>query len=276
MTETTAKTHPDEPDRPAGSRRSHAPGDMTAVATVALDRPWMWLAAGARDIMRAPIPSLAYGFAITVLSFAITAGVVIAGQVHWMLPLLCGFLLVGPIVAVGLYDISRRLEAGETPTVAASFQAWRINAMQLGLMGAYIGIFFLFWFRIATLLFALFFGDYPFGIEELVGQLTTLDGLAFLATGTAVGAVLAVVIYATSVVSIPMLLDRNVSVVEAILASLTAFTRNPATLLVWAATITALAIAGIATAYVGLAVIMPLLGHASWHAYRDLIRDVHD
>ncbi len=267
MVETTANNH---------LRGDSTEEPMTAVATVPLDRPWMWLAAGVRDMVAAPVPSLAYGAVIMGVSFAITAGVVIAGQIHWMLPLLCGFMLVGPILAVGLYDISRRLEAGERPTLAVAFQAWRINGIQVGLMGVFLGLFFLFWFRIATLLFALFFGNYPLGVEELADQLTSLDGLAFLATGTAVGAVLALLVYATSVIAIPMLLHREVSVVEAILASLTAFTRNSATLLLWAAIITSLAIAGIATAYLGLVLIIPLLGHASWHAYRDLIRDVHD
>ncbi len=241
------------------------------VATLTIDRPWYWLAAATRDIASTPFLSLGYGFVVALLSLGITLAVIALGQIHWMLPLLCGFMLVGPMVAVGLYQISRRLESRDTPTLRDTLLAWRSNPTQLGLMGLVLGLSLLFWFRIATLLFALFVGGQPVVAERLVADLISPGGGALLAVGAVCGALFALMTYAVSVISIPMLLDRPVSFMEAAIASATALARNPATLMLWGAIITALVIAGLATLYIGLVVILPLVGHASWHAYRDLV-----
>lgn len=242
------------------------------IARIQAEQPWYWLAAGTRDLLRAPWPSLLYGVGITALSFLITAGVVLLGQLHWLLPLLGGFMFIGPLLAVGFYAVSQKLEAGERPTVGAMVAAARSNPMQLALMGVIQGLILLFWFRLATLLFALFFGGTSLNVETLVAHLTSFQGVGMLLVGSGVGAVFALVLFAVTVVSIPFILDTRSTCIEGVLASLRAFARNPGALLLWGIIITALAIAGLATFYVGLMVIMPLLGHATWHAYRDLVR----
>lgn len=242
------------------------------VQDVGVERPWQWLAAGTRDFMQAPGTSFTYGLAITLLSFGITLALFATGLQHWLLPLAAGFMFVGPLLAVGFYDISRRLERGERPTVAAAVAAWQSNPVQISLMGLALMIFFLFWVRLATLLFAVFFGNIPTGLTGLVEATLTIQGVSFLALGGAIGGVLAFLAFSLSVVAIPLLVDRpNSTVMEAITASLQAVYRNLDAMLLWAALLAAFSIAGIVTFYIGLAVVLPLLGHASWHAYRDLI-----
>lgn len=235
------------------------------------ERPWHWLAAGTRDWLQAPGLSLLYGAAIMVLSFLVSAGVVLIGQLPWLLPLLGGFLFIAPLLAVGFYAISRDLEQGVRPGLRAMRTAVASNPMQLALMGVVQGLILLFWFRIATLLFALFFGGTGMNLEALVAELTSVQGVSMLLVGSGVGAVFALVLFAVTVVSIQFILDTRRTFIEGVLISLRAFARNPGALLLWGAIISALTVAGLVTAYLGLIVIMPLLGYASWHAYRDLV-----
>lgn len=258
------------------SSQPSAPGDAPnvqpiAVRQVPIDRPWRWLAAGVADLRRAAPVSLAYGATWVVLSLAITGTAWFAGLAHWLLPLIAGFMFMGPMVAVGTYAISRQLERGERATLAEAFGAWRPNRMQLALMGVALMIFLLAWIRIATLLFALFFAMDPPDPQALYSALlTTPNGLGMIAVGTVVGAVLAFGAFAISVISIPLLLDREVSMLEAVEASIRCVALNVRPLLLWAAILTVFVLIGVFTFYVGLVLVLPLLGHASWHAYRDL------
>ncbi len=241
------------------------------IRDVSIEHPWRWLAAGTRDMMRAPVVSIGYGLGITLLSFAITAALFAGGLQHWLLPLAAGFLLIAPVLAVGFYDMSRRLEHGQRPSFGAAISAWRSNPVQISLMGLTLMIFFLFWVRLATLLFALFFGNIPTGLAGLLEATLSTQGVAFLAFGGAIGGILAFLAFALSVVSVPMLVDRQATFMDAITASLQAVYRNLDAMLLWAALLAALTIAGLVTFYLGLALILPLLGHASWHAYRDMV-----
>ena len=209
---------------------------------VELDRPWSWLAAGWRDLRAAPQVSLAYGVLMAVAGYAITFGLWWADLVYLVLPMVCGFLIVGPLLAVGLYEVSRRLEAGEPVNLGVAVTAWRRNASQIGLMGV----------ALLLLLFA--------------------DALPFLIVGTAIGAVLAALAFAISAISIPLLLDRpEANVFTAIATSVTAVKENPTTMAFWAVLIVGFVGAGLITLYLGLIVTLPLIGHATWHAYRDLV-----
>jgi len=128
------------------------------------------------------------------------------------------------------------------------------------------------WMRIATLIYALFFGPQPVDWTNFVLKiLTTTDGLLFLMAGTAVGAVLAVISFAIGVVSFPLLLDRDVGTAQAIATSVAATAANWRVLMGWGALIVLFTGAGLVTGCLGLIVTMPLIGHASWHAYRDLV-----
>lgn len=242
------------------------------VRAVTMDRPWAWLAAGWHDLIATPQIGLTYGAIFAAFGLAITAGAWAAGVIYLTLPLAAGFMLIGPILAVGLYDVSRRLSLGETPSLAQAASAWQANRTQIALMGMVLLIIFLFWIRIASLLFALFFSKSALSLDSLVREtLFTLNGVAFLFVGSAIGGVLAVVVFALSAVSVPMLLDRPVNVFAAIATSWEVTFRNPKTMVLWAALIALFAGVGLVTFYVGLIVALPLLAHATWHAYRDTV-----
>lgn len=243
------------------------------VRRVPIDRPWTWLAAGWRDLRSAGGVSLAYGLAVILASAVLLLVLVAGGQTALILPLSGGFLLVAPILAAGLYETSRRLAAGLPVSLAAALGGCRANASQIGLMGVLLLLLHLAWLRIAFLLFALLVGDSPADLDRLVTEvLLTRRGLPLLVVGTAVGGVLAALTFVLSAVSIPMLLDRDVNVFTAIATSFVAVRENLATMALWAAIIAACTVFGIATLTLGLAIVLPLLGHASWHAYRDLVR----
>jgi uncharacterized membrane protein len=243
------------------------------IRKVALDRPWYWLAAGWRDLWRAPLISLGCGVIFAAAGYAITLGLWWAGLIYLVLPMMSGFIIVGPLMAVGLYEISRRLDAGEPVSLATTLLAWSRNAGQIGLLGIALMLFLFAWIRIAALLFMLFYGLAPPSLETLVADtFLSPEGLPFLITGTIIGAVLAALAYAISVVSVPLLLDRpEANVITAIATSVVAVRANPATLAFWGVLIAGFVGAGLVTLFLGLIVTLPLIGHATWHAYRDLV-----
>lgn len=248
--------------------------------TVPLGAPWTWLAAGWEDLRRSRGTSLVWG------ALFAAAGLVILLILHryrmynLVLPLVAGFMLVAPLLAVGLYHVSRELEQGRRVGIGTALGAWRRNAGQVALLGFVLGLFFLFWIRIATLLFAVFFGSEPplaFGSEppDLLGFIETViltgRNLGFLVVGCLVGAALATIVFAVSAVSAPMLIDRDVTVFEAVLTSLRTVERNRSAMLLWAILIVLFTGAGFLVGFIGLAVTLPLVAHATWHAYRDLV-----
>ncbi len=253
-----------------------APNVKITINPIGMDRPRAWLMAGFEDFRQAAAVSLAYGMFWVGLSIAITAGAIVLDLWHWLLPLVAGFMFLGPLVAVGSYGISRAIEEGRAPHLGDAFGAWRPHAGQLAMMGVMMMIFFLAWIRLATLLFALFFGFEAPGAAELYASLlTTPDGLGLIAVGTAVGAVLAFGAFTISVVAIPTLMDQDLTFMEGIEASVRAVARNFRPMLLWAVILTASVLVGVLTFYIGLALILPVLGHASWHAYEDLVRCEH-
>lgn len=242
------------------------------VRTVGVDQPWSWLSAGWRDFRSVPAVSLTYGALFVVVSFALTLGLWLAGLFYLVLPLAAGFMFIGPVIAVGLYEVSRRLEQGKQSTLADALGAWRSHAGPLAIMGLVLMLFILAWIRVAFLIFALFFGATAPSWEHLVTTLLfTTDGIPFLIVGIAVGGVLAAAVFAISAVAIPALLDRDIGVLTAVATSVSAVLANWRVMIGWGALIVLFTVAGLATFYVGLAVTLPLIGHASWHAYRSLV-----
>ena len=236
------------------------------------ERPWQWLASGWEDMLRAGRISLAWALIFVAVGAGLIGGLAALGAYEAILPLAAGFPLLAPILVIGLYEVSRRLERGEAVDFGTPLAAWRRNAGQIGFLGFVLGFIFLAWMRIATLLFAGFFGTATFTSGDFLNQIV-LSGanILFLVTGTAIGAVLALVVFAISAVSIPMLLDREVNVFTAIATSVAAVRANPRPMLLWALLIVLFTGAGLLLALVGLVLTLPLVAHATWHAYRDLV-----
>lgn len=242
------------------------------VRQVALDRPWTWLRAGWIDLVRTPDASLAYGLALAAFSAAISLGLWLADLLYLLLPLTTGFALVAPMLAVGVYEISRQQELGLPASFRSTAGAIRRNMSQLAAMGLLLALLHLVWVRIAILLYALFFSGQNPSLSEVVNNMIfTNVGLAFLVLGTSIGFVLAVIAFAISAVSLPMLVDKPVSAFTAVATSVAVVRRNAKPMALWAVLIAAFTALGIVTFYLGLILVLPLIGHATWHAYRDLV-----
>lgn len=229
-----------------------------------------WLAAGWGDVVANPIPSLAYG-----LLFGIGGDLILLaslGRPHLFTAALSGFFLLAPLLAVGLYELSRQHAAGTRPTFIDTLAAFRGNGSSIALFGLVLGTITLLWERASAIGFGLLGGTTGVNVKQFIAQIgANSDNTVFLILWFVLGGLLALVTYALSIVSVPLMLDRNAHFVTAILASLRAFVANTTTLLLWAATIVILTLLGFATLLFGLVIIMPILGHASWHAYRDLV-----
>lgn len=253
---------------------AHTPTpSMPAVRQVDKSRPWMWLAAGWADLLKAPKTSLTYGLIFFLAGHAIGFSIWFFDVAYLVLPLSAGFMLLGSILAVGLYDASRRLEQNEPCGFSDTMFAWERNTAQIAYMGLILMLFLLAWIRIATLIFALFFSDNPPRPEQefIIDVFFSSTSLPFLTTGTIVGAILAVLVFAISAISIPMLLDRQVTVFTAIVTSVNAVRENSGTMLIWGILIVGFTAAGLVIGFLGLIITMPLIAHATWHAYRECV-----
>lgn len=248
-------------------------GPVPKIQKIEMDRPWYWLACGWRDLRQVPSVSVTYGLFFAVVGFIILGALWFLDWFYLVLPLSAGFMLMGPLVAVGLYEMSRRLGQNERPTLEQAAKAITRNASQILLMGVALMIFLLAWIRLATLIFALFFSTRGVSLDHFVAEVFFQpESVPFLIVGVGVGAVLAALVFAISAISIPMLLDRpEINVATAIAASVQSVRMNLAPMGLWAALIVLFAGAGLAAGYIGLAVTMPIIGHATWYAYKDLV-----
>jgi uncharacterized membrane protein len=243
------------------------------VRRVSGDRPWIWLAGGWEDMLRAGRVSFAWSALFVAVGAALIGGAALLGVYEAVLPLAAGFPLLAPVLVIGLYEVSRRIEAGEKVSFKTPLLALRRNAGQLGVMGFVLGFVFLAWMRLATLLLAWFFGARAFNAGEFASEVVLSGANAlFLVIGSAIGAVLALVVFAISAVSLPMLLDRErENAFTAIATSVAAVRANPRAMLLWAFLIVSFTGAGLLLGLVGLVLTLPLVAHATWHAYRDLV-----
>jgi len=253
---------------------SSALSETLEIQHVAFSAPFTWLTAGWRDLWAAPQISLAYGAIVSAFAFAIAIQLSRIEALPLLLPFSGGFLLVGPILAGGLYEISWRHQRGEPITFRSILFSSSAVRQQIAFFGVVLLILYFFWIRVALLLFMLFFGPAgmpPFG-DFLNALMLTPHGQGLLVTGTAVGAVFAAVVFAISVVSVPMIFDRNVDTVTAMIASMRAVSHNLLPMALWAVLIVALTAIGLAAFFIGLAITFPLIGHSTWHAYKALIK----
>ena len=243
-----------------------------SVRQVDVEAPWRWLRLGWQDFTRSRGISVSFGLLIAVASLLLLNMLWRMDLLPYALPLAAGFMFAAPAAAICFYDISRRLEVGAPVRFMEVALAWIPNASQIAMMGLVMMLFQLAWIRLATLLFALFVGPELANWDRFIQALLfSADGLPFLIIGTAIGGVLAILAFAISVTAFPMLLDRDVGAAAAIATSVRATLVNWRVMTGWAALIVMFTVAGIVTGCIGLIVTMPLIGHASWHAYRDLV-----
>ena len=242
------------------------------VRPIRSDNVWRWLSAGWHDLWQRPAISLGYGIFVTLLSYAVLACLYFIDAIYLFLPLAAGFMFGGPVIAVGLYEMSRRYGEGSRFGPMDVFRAAGRAPLQLAYMSLVLLLFALLWIRIATLLFALFFGAATPPLASLFESLfLSVQGAAFLAVGTGIGAVLAFAAYAISAVSIPLIVDKDVDAMTATIASLASVRDNFVPMMLWGWLIAIFTAVGIATLFLGLILFFPLLGHASWHCYRDVL-----
>jgi uncharacterized membrane protein len=232
---------------------------------VGLGAPWRWLRLGWNDFRRTPSIGLFYGACFATMGWLLWW--LFSHAPAYVLALSAGFLLMGPFLCLGLYDVSRRLERGERPRLLASLTAWRTRTGTMAIFAAVLLVLEMLWARASLIVFALSFN----GMPDFKGSLLALAdpaNLTFVIGYLGVGALFAGLIFAVSVVAMPMILDRQTDAITAGLTSLRLCLTQPLPMLAWGALLTLFVVLAMLPAFAGLLVVAPVLGHASWHAYR--------
>ncbi len=256
------------------TQQEYRPPPRPVINLIEIRDVWGALRKGLSDYRRAPSIGLFFGGFYTVAGLLILAFLTKLETPWMIIPIAIGFPLVGPFVAVGLYETSRRL-AVDDPLIWREILTvvMQQRKRELGWMAFVVLFIFWIWIYQIRLLLALFFGLKTFssvdGLFDAI--LTTSQGMAFLVTGTAVGGFLAFILFASTVIAMPLLLEQEVDFITAIITSFQTVFKSPFPMLVWGAIVTGLAILALLPAFVGLIVVLPVLGHATWHLYKRAI-----
>jgi uncharacterized membrane protein len=224
--------------------------------------PLRWLALGWRDLRAAPLQSLSYGVLLAALGAGIALVTWKMGQLALYVGLASGFVFLGPFLAMGLYSISYQLGMGRKPTLGYSLAEGRAHIKDTGVLGLCLLIVLLVWARAATIM-SVFRPDNAFPDWR--------DLVPYFGIGSLVGALFCAIVFAATAFSLPMLLDRRADAITAVVTSVNACLRNKRVVFTWAALIGVCVVIGFATAFIGFIVLMPLVGHATWHGYRATI-----
>ena len=224
--------------------------------------PLNWLRLGIEDVKRAPKQSLSYGLAMVLLSYLVSIIALKFGNFYSLLILLSGFIFIGPVIAIGLYSISCQLQLGKRPRLGYCLREGQQHLGNTLLFAMVLLVVFLLWARAASMLHVFFPVHSNPSLEELT---------MFLGIGSAVGAVFSALIFLASAFSLPMIMDRKVDMITAVITSINAVWQNKKPMLIWASIIAFLVVVGFATFFIGLMIILPLIGHATWHAYLQTI-----
>ena len=229
---------------------------------LALTAPLHWFKLGWKDIQQAPKQSLSYGLIMLAISYFISAAAWAFGNMGLFFGLLSGFVYLGPLLAFTLYDISYRLEKGIPISLKRSMLSAKTQISNAAIFTVLLTVIFLIWARTASMVHIF----YPQHSEN-----QTFEMLGFLAIGSAIGALFCAFIFMLSAFSLPMIMDRETDAITAVITSFNAVLSNKPAMLVWAAIIGVCVLIGFATAYLAFIVLLPLLGHASYHAYKETI-----
>ncbi|MDJ0857689.1 MAG: DUF2189 domain-containing protein [Dinoroseobacter sp.] len=257
-------THPEE----TGTGPS-----TVVVNTITVDDLKFALSSGWAGFKKAPAFGLFFSAVYVLGGLAMVYILMATGKTWATLPIIVGFPLIGPFAAVGLYEVSRRLQKGE-PLDWREILGVVVNerSRQMPSIAAVILIFFLFWNFLAHMIFALFLGlQVMTNVSSSFDVFLTANGLMMLLVGTAVGAVLSFILFAITVVSLPLLLDAEVDFVTAMIKSFSAVTENLGVMLIWALIVASLLLLAMLPAFLGLFIVLPLLGHATWHLYQRVL-----
>lgn len=240
------------------------------VRNVGASAPFNWIKLGLEDFKRIPGLSLLYGLLFA--GFCAGVYLLISNAPGFSVAFLTGLVVIGPFLASGLYVASRDMERGIAPSIDASLRLLMRRSTYLALFSLTLALVMAAWVRFSALLFAVQFSTLSPSIEAYTSLLSSTDGLITLGIFIGAGFILALVVFVLSAVAIPLILDKDTGFIPAMQTSYQAVMSNKAAMTVWAATIVSLTAIGIATAFIGFAVIFPVLGYATWHSYRAMVK----
>jgi uncharacterized membrane protein len=250
------------PPPPVGPRRE--------IVALNLADPFRWLARGWRDLYHAKGIALFYGFFFWAM--AMILGAVFRNMPEYTMSFASGCLLAGPFLAMGLYEVSRRREQGLPPDLATSLTCWDSHLGTMGMLVLVLIVLELLWGRASLVVFAVFFNTGMPSTAGVVEAVFNPENWEFVAVYTVVGGVFATLVFSSMVVSLPMILDRGTDAISAAITSIQVVYDNTGVMVLWGLLITLLVIASLIPWGLGLLIIGPWLGHASWHAYRGTVK----